>query len=57
VVFENKRVLEAYCKDDVNVLRKACCLPRREFIQIGYFVVFLESVTMASNKKMRKRFF
>ena len=32
VVFDNKRVLEAYCQDDVSVLREACCVLRREFV-------------------------
>ena len=58
MVFDNKRVLEAYCQDDVSVLREACRVFWREFIQIGNFEVFLESVTNTSacNKVMRKRF-
>ena len=32
-VFDNRRVLEAYCQDDVSVLREACRVLRREFIQ------------------------
>jgi hypothetical protein len=30
--FNNKRVLETYCQDDVTVLRQACMLFRREFM-------------------------
>jgi hypothetical protein len=33
-VFDNRRVLESYCQDDVTVLRQACQVFRREFIQI-----------------------
>jgi len=57
-VFDNRRVLESYCHDNVSVLREACRVLRREFIQIGNIGVFLESVTIASacNKVMRKRF-
>jgi len=46
--FDNKRFLEAYYQDDVRVLREACRVLRREFIQIGNIDVFLESVTIAS---------
>jgi len=34
--FENKLVLESYCQDDVTVLRHACRIFRREFMQIGH---------------------
>ena len=43
VVFDRKRVLEAYCQDDVRLFREACCLLMREFIHIGNIDVFLES--------------
>ena len=56
-VFDNRGVLESYCQDDVNVLREACRVLRREFLQIVNIDVFLESVTIASAcNKMRKRF-
>jgi hypothetical protein len=57
-IFDNRRVLESYCQDDVSKLREACRVLSREFIQIGTIDVFLESVTIASayNKRMRKRF-
>ena len=57
-VFDNRSVLEAYCQDDVTVLRQACIFFRREFIEIGNVDVFTESVTIASdcNKVLRKRF-
>jgi len=56
--FENKRVLESYCKDDFTVLRQACRLFRREFMQIGHIDVFVDSITIASacNKVLRMRF-
>ena len=57
-VFDNRRILKQYCQDDVTVLRQACQIFRREFIEIGSNEVFLESFTIASacNKVFRKRF-
>ena len=57
-VFDNRRVLESYCQDDVTVLRQACRVFRNEFMQIGNIDVFQESITIASacNKVFRKRF-
>jgi len=54
-VFDKRRVFESYCQDDVNVLREACRLLRREFPQIGNIYVFLEYVTivLACNELMR----
>jgi len=51
-------VLEQYCQDDVTVLRQACQILRRDFIEIGNFEVFLEALTIASacNKVLRKKF-
>jgi len=46
--FDNRHVLEKYCQDDVTVLRQACRVFRREFMQIGNLDVFLESITIAS---------
>jgi len=46
-VFDNKLVLEKYCQDDVTVLRQACQIFRREFIEICNIEVFLESFTIA----------
>ena len=37
--FHNKQVLETYCQD-VTVLRQACRVFRREFLQIGNIKVF-----------------
>ena len=34
-VFDNSRVLEAYCQDDVTVLRQASRVFRQEFMLIG----------------------
>ena len=47
-VFENKRVLEAYCQYEGSVLLEACRVYRRELLQIGKIDVFLESVTITS---------
>ena len=57
-VFDYKLVLEKYCQDDVTVLRQACQIFRREFMEIGNIDVFLETFTIASacNKVLRKRF-
>jgi len=56
--FDNRHVLESYCQHDVAVLRQACRVFRREFMQTGHIDVFVESITIASsyNKVMRKRF-
>jgi hypothetical protein len=58
VVFDNRRVLEEYCQDDVTVLREACRIFRENFKNIGNIDVFLESMTIASacNKVLRKEF-
>jgi hypothetical protein len=57
-VSDNRRVLETYSEDDVTVLRQACRVFRREFIQIGNIELFLEAITIASacNKLSRKGF-
>jgi hypothetical protein len=57
-VFDNKSVLEEFCQDDVRVLRQACQIFRRDFMEIGHIDVFLDPCTMASacNKVLRKRF-
>jgi len=57
-VFDNRRVLEQYCQDDVTVLRRACQLIRSDFMDVGNIDIFLESFTIASacNKVLRKRF-
>ena len=35
VLFDNRRVMEAYCQDDVTVLREACQVFRHECLQVG----------------------
>ena len=57
-VFDNRHVLQQYCQDDVTVLRQACQIFRKDFIEVGNVGVFLESCTKASacNKVFRKRF-
>jgi hypothetical protein len=57
-VFHNRRVLEQYSQDDVTVMREACQIFRRDFMEIGNIDVFLEAITIASacNKVLRKRF-
>ena len=57
-VFGNKLVLEKYFQDDVTVLRQACQIFSRDFMQIGNIEFFLESFTIASacTKFLRKRF-
>jgi len=47
-VFVNRRVLEQYCQDDVTLLRQACQLFRRDFMDVGNVDIFLESSTTAS---------
>jgi len=57
-ISDNRCVFEQYCQDDVTVLRQACQIFRRDFIEIGHVDVFLQSCTIASacNKVLRKRF-
>ena len=57
-VFDNRRVMEDYCEDDVTVLREACTIFRHDFIEIGNIEVFLEAFTIASacNKVLHKKF-
>jgi len=56
--FDNRLVLEKYCQVDVTVLRQACKIFRREFIEIGNIEVFLGSFTIASacNNVLGKKF-
>jgi ADP-glucose pyrophosphorylase len=39
-VFDNRRSLEDYCQEDVTVLREACTIFRRDFIEIGNIEFF-----------------
>ena len=57
-VFDNRRVLEQYCQDNVTVLRQSCRVLRREFLERGNIEVYLEALTIASacNKVLRKKF-
>jgi len=57
-VFDNRHVLEQYCQDDVTVLRQACRVFRREYLEIENIEVFLEALTIASacNRVLRKKF-
>ena len=56
-VFDNRDGLEQYCQTDVTVLRHACRVFRREFLEIGNIEVFLEALTIASTYKvLRKKF-
>jgi len=48
-VFDDRHVFEQYCQDDVNVLRQACQIFRRDFIEIGnvdFFRVLHHSLCM-----------
>jgi len=57
-VFDNRHVLEQHCQDDVTILRQACRVFRRDFMEIGNIDVFLEALTIASecNKVLCKKF-
>jgi len=57
-IFDNRRMLEIYCQNDIMVLRQACRGFRREFRHIGNIGVFLEPLTIAStcNEVLHKRF-
>ena len=58
VLFINRHVLETYCQDKVTVLRQACLVSIREFLQVGNIDVFQEIVTIASacNRELGKHF-
>jgi len=57
-LFDNRCVMETYCQDDDTVLRQACRVFIREFIQIGKIEDFLDAITIISacNKVLRKQF-
>jgi hypothetical protein len=47
-VFSNKEELLAYCMDDVNVLRQACCAFRNLFLKLVKMDPFKEAITISS---------
>ena len=57
-VFCNKDELLAYCMDDVNVLRQACCAFRNLFLKLVKINLFRETITISSicNKVFRTMF-
>jgi len=48
-VFCNKDELLAYCMDDVNVLRQACCTIRNFFLKLVKMYCAGEAITISSN--------
>ena len=56
--FCNKQELLAYCIDDVNVLRKACCAFRDLFLKLVKMDPFRQAITISSicNKVYRTMF-
>ena len=54
-LFSNKDELLAYCMDDVNVLRQACCAFRNLFLKLVKMDTFREAITISSicNKVFR----
>jgi hypothetical protein len=57
-IFRNKEELEAYCMDDVNVLRQACCAFRNLILKLVRMDPFREALTISSicNKVFRTMF-
>jgi len=57
-LFSNKDELQAYCMDDVNVLRQACCAFRNLFFKLVKMDAFREAITISSicNKVFRTMF-
>jgi len=57
-LFSNKDELLAYCMDDVNVLRQACCAFRNLFLKLVKMDTFREAITISSicNKVFRTMF-
>jgi len=57
-LFSNKDELLAYCMDDVNVLRQACCAFRNLFLKLVKIDPFREAIKISSicNKVFRTMF-
>jgi len=57
-IFHNKEELLAYCMDDVNVLRQACCAFGNLFLKLVKMDPFRQAVTILSiyNKVFRTMF-
>ena len=57
-IFCNKQELLAYCIDDVNVLRQACCALRNLFLKLVKMDPFRQAITISSicNKVFRTMF-
>jgi hypothetical protein len=57
-IFLNKEELLAYCMDDVNVLRQACCAFRNLFLKLVKIDPFRQAITITSicNKVFRTMF-
>jgi hypothetical protein len=57
-IFCNKQELFAYCMDDMNVLRQACCAFRNLFLKLVKMDPFREAITISSiwNKIFRTMF-
>jgi hypothetical protein len=57
-IFHNKEELLAYCMDDVNVLRQACCALRNLFLKLVKMDPFRQALTISSicNKVLRTMF-
>ena len=50
-IFCNKQELLAYCMDDVNVLRQACCAFRNLFLKLVKMDPFRQAITISSISK------
>ena len=57
-IFRNKEELQAYCVDDVNVLRQACCAFRNLFLKLVKMDPFRQAIIKSSicNKMFRTMF-
>ena len=47
-IFHNKKELLAYCVDDVNILRQACCAFRNLFLKLVKMDPFRQAITISS---------
>jgi hypothetical protein len=47
-IFRNKEELLAYCMDDFNVLRQACCAFRNLFLKLVKMDPFRQAITISS---------
>jgi hypothetical protein len=51
-IFPNKEELLAYCMDDVKILRQACCIFRKVFLDLVKMDLFRDAITISAIYRM-----